>query len=143
MPCLVTMVVRNRSRVFADWDKACACARVLHEFPAVAPIESLAWVIMPDHAHWLFSLEGLTLGKVMRRFKSYSARKVNAVDGIAGPLWQAGYHDHAVRHEEDLRTIARYVVGNPVRAGLCERVEDYPFWDAIWLRGDGATGDEP
>jgi hypothetical protein len=35
--------------------------------------------------------------------------------------------------EEDLAQIARYVVLNPVRAGLVRRVGDYPHWDAAWL----------
>jgi len=138
---LVTTVVQDRRRLFVDWDRGCACARVLHEFPAVAPLRTLAWVIMPDHVHWLFSLESGLLSEAIRRFKSYSARNVNAVDGVAGAVWQRGYHDHAVRREEDLRALARYVIGNPVRAGLCERAVDYPLWDAVWLREDCSNGD--
>lgn len=51
----------------------------------------------------------------------------------AGPVWQEAYHNHSVRGEEDLRALGRYVIGNPVRVGLVERVGDYPLWDAIWL----------
>ena len=131
---LVTTVTRDRVPIFADWYRACVCARVLHHLPARLPVESLSWVIMPDHVHWLFSLDAGTLGDVMRRFKAYSARAVNGVGGDRGPIWQAGYHDHAVRREEDLRALARYVVANPVRAGLCGRVGDYPFWNAVWLK---------
>jgi hypothetical protein len=40
-----------------------------------------------------------------------------------------------VRAEEDLRDAARYIVANPVRAGLCTHVKDYPLWDAVWLKG--------
>jgi len=29
--------------------------------------------------------------------------------------------------------MARYIIGNPVRSGLVQRVGDYPFWDAVWL----------
>jgi len=95
---------------------------------------------MPDHVHWMFALEELTLGEVMRRFKTYSAHAVNRVHGNTGAIWQAGFHDHALRHEEDLRAVARYVVGNPVRSGLCRRVGDYPFWDAVWI-GNGGLSD--
>jgi REP element-mobilizing transposase RayT len=48
-------------------------------------------------------------------------------------VWQPGYHDHAVRQDEDLRAMARYVVANPVRAGLVKDIGDYPHWDAVWL----------
>ena len=48
-------------------------------------------------------------------------------------MGQDGYHDHALRQEEDLRAVARYIIANPVRAGLVERIGDYPHWDAAWL----------
>lgn len=38
-----------------------------------------------------------------------------------------------MRREDDLRAAARYIIMNPVRAGLVEKVGDYPLWDAIWL----------
>ena len=130
---LVTTVTRNRRPLFGQWECAVACARALHHAPADGGARHLAWVIMPDHVHWLLALEHGSLAEVMGRFKSRSARAVNAARDGAGPVWQRGYHDHAVRHETDVRALARYVLANPVRAGLCERVWDYPFWDAAWL----------
>ena len=44
-----------------------------------------------------------------------------------------GLHDHAVRSDEDFRALARYVVANPLRAGLVSQIGDYPLWDAAWL----------
>jgi hypothetical protein len=32
-----------------------------------------------------------------------------------------------------LQSVARYIVANPVRAGLVRRVQDYPLWDALWV----------
>jgi len=34
---------------------------------------------------------------------------------------------------EDLMKVARYIVANPLRAGLAGHLADYPHWDAIWL----------
>jgi hypothetical protein len=48
-------------------------------------------------------------------------------------VWQSGFHDRALRQEEELQTIARYIVANPLRAGLVKRVGDYAHWDAMWL----------
>ncbi|MGA9470718.1 MAG: transposase, partial [Candidatus Macondimonas sp.] len=48
-------------------------------------------------------------------------------------IWQPGFHDRAMRREEDLRSAARYLVGNPLRAGLVEKAGDYPHWDAVWI----------
>jgi len=65
--------------------------------------------------------------------KSRSARAVNHLLVRGGPVWQKGYYDHAVRCDEDLRRLARYMIANPLRAGLVERIGDYPLWDAVWL----------
>ena len=52
---------------------------------------------------------------------------------LGARLWQTGFHDHALRREEDLAATARYLIANPLRAGLVQRVGDYPFWDAVWV----------
>jgi len=97
-------------------------------------LESLAWVLMPDHLHWLFQLkEGTDLPGVMKLFKARSARRANQFLGRRGTVWQRAYHDHALRKEEDVHQIARYIVANPLRAGLVKRIGDYPLWDAAWL----------
>lgn len=94
----------------------------------------LAWVLMPDHVHWLIRLgSGQGLGAVVNRLKSGSARATNRALRRSGPLWTAAFHDHGLRADEDLRRSARYVIANPVRAGLVQRIGDYPFWNAIWL----------
>jgi len=126
---LVTAVTHGRERLFAGWRVGRVVAREL----AAAPAETLAWVLMPDHLHWLLVLGEAALGSVVGALKSRSALAVNGRLGRQGPVWQKGYHDHAVRGEEDPRALARYVVANPVRAGLVERVGDYPLWDAVWL----------
>lgn len=69
----------------------------------------------------------------MNRFKSASAHSVRLYHGKGKTIWQKGFFDHAARSDEDLLTIARYIIANPLRAGLCESVGDYPWWDAEWL----------
>jgi putative transposase len=49
-----------------------------------------------------------------------------------GTVWDVGFHDRAVRQDDDLVDMARYLVLNPVRAGLVRRVRDYPYWGAVW-----------
>ncbi len=103
-------------------------------------INSLAFVIMPDHFHWLLALRNNTsLAEIMKTVKGSSARKIQNIRKQQGqitnsqPLWQDGYHDHAVRKEEDIQKMARYIIANPLRAGIAKSVADYPLWDAIWL----------
>ncbi|KNH20868.1 transposase [Pseudomonas syringae] len=94
---------------------------------------SLAWVVMPDHFHWLIELQQGSLSGLMQKTKSLSTKAVNLSVGRKISLWQQGFHDRALRREEDLVKLARYVVANPLRAGLVERLGDYPLWDAIWV----------
>ncbi|MNN88845.1 hypothetical protein D3C81_2065800 [compost metagenome] len=69
----------------------------------------------------------------MQKTKSMSTKAVNQFTGRKVTLWQKGFHDRALRREEDLVRVARYVVANPLRAGLVEKLGDYPLWDAIWV----------
>ena len=130
---LVTVVVHKRQPLFSDLYLGRLLVAELKRAHDCGLINSLAWVIMPDHVHWLFELQDSDLPQVMGRTKSRSTLTINRVRGATGPFWQRGYHDRAVRTEEDLRRIARYVIANPLRAGLVERIGDYSLWDAAWL----------
>lgn len=88
---------------------------------------------MPDHLHWLVELGDIPLQRLMQQAKSRSAIAINRSGAHRDKLWQKGFHDHALRREENLLSVARYVVANPLRAGLVEPLGDYPLWDAIWL----------
>jgi len=97
-------------------------------------VETLALTVMPDHVHWLIQLqERTTLSKVLHSLKSVSAHQLNRQLGRKGRFWQDGFHDHALRKEEAVIEAARYIVANPIRAGLVGSVGDYPHWDAIWV----------
>jgi putative transposase len=89
---------------------------------------------MPDHWHGLVELgEDLSLASTMQRIKGISARSVGLQQQHTGPLWAKGFHDHALRHEESIRQVARYIVCNPLRAGLVTNLMDYPYWDACFM----------
>src|SRR5437868_4068122 len=130
---LLTAVIRNREPLFTNWQTGRLLVRQFQQAYAADLAESLAWVVMPDHFHWLVELRDCTLPALMLATKSRSARAVNAHLGREGRLWQKGFHDRAIRREEDLLAVARYVIANPIRAGLVRRVHDYPLWDAKWL----------
>lgn len=131
----VTTVLKNRELCYFN-DFFCARLVVkemqrLHEDQAV---DSLAWVVMPDHLHWLFSLgESDTLCGVMKKLKARSARKINTYLESEGTIWQKAYYDHAIRDDEDIRRVARYIIANPLRANLVEDVRTYPLWDGVWI----------
>ena len=124
---LITTVTHNRHRHFADLPAARSLIRALRDESAAGSCDTLAFVVMPDHLHWLMQLKDPSLSAVVGRVKSISARR------LGGRIWQPGFHDHALRVEDDLRATARYIVANPLRAGLVHRVGQYPHWDVVWL----------
>lgn len=124
----ITTTTINREPIFAKLDSARKLINILRKSDELMQTNTFAFVVMPDHIHWLFQLNQVrSISKLMQSVKSISARS------IGRPIWQAGYYDHAVRKEEDLQTIARYIVANPMRAGLVNAVGDYPHWDAVWV----------
>ena len=125
---LITTVTLNRAGIFADFEAARTLVRILNHPQDRLRYSTLAYVLMPDHLHCLLQLgEQENLSQCVQRVKSLSAK------AIRPDLWQKGFHDRAVREEDDLVRIARYVIANPVRAGLVSRVGAYSHWDAIWV----------
>lgn len=130
----ITATTRDRQTFFLDYAAACAAARCFHDPVVLGDATPLAWVLMPDHVHWLLQLgERDALTAVVNRLKSSSARAANRALGRDGALWARSFHDYALRREDDVQTAARYIVMNPMRAGLVARVGAYPFWDAVWV----------
>ncbi len=130
---LITTATAARQCVFADWIAGRAVVAELRSVHDDGLVESLAWVLMPDHLHWLLTLRSGGLPALMKRVKGRSAASLKSSFGHRGAVWQSGYHDRALRRESDIIVAARYLVGNPVRAGIVTRIGDYPLWDAVWL----------
>jgi len=125
---LITTITECREHVFDDLVASRIVINTLKEGQAREDAETLAFVLMPDHLHWLMQLgSGKSLASVVAAIKSVSAHR------IGRKIWQDGFHDHALRKEEDIQGTARYVVANPLRAELVKKIGDYPHWDAMWL----------
>ena len=123
-----------RHPIFVDFRAARIVIQSMHREDDAQHVQTLALVVMPDHIHWLFQLTGdRDLSRCVNNMKSFATRKINRRVGRKGRLWQRGYFDRAIRRDEDLADVARYIVANPVRAGLVSSVRDYSHWDAIWL----------
>ena len=131
---LITAVTLDRVPLFEDLALARTTIAHLRHADAHGHSKTLAWVLMPDHLHWLVQLASGDLSRLVAGFKAGSAASINRILQTPGQRrWQTGFHDHALRAEEDLPAIARYVIANPLRARLVTSVRAYPHWDAVWL----------
>jgi putative transposase len=118
-PYLITTISYRRQQFFPDLFIARLVVNEMRRVHEEGLIQSLAWVLMPDHLHWLFGLtEHEDLRRIMQLVKGRSAHYINERLNRNGKVWDKAYHDHALRKDEDIRKVARYIVSNPLRRGL-------------------------
>jgi len=92
--------------------------------------ELLAWCVMPNHVHVVMRvLPRFELSQVLHSWKSFSAKKINAVLRATGEFWRHEYYDHLVRNDADLDRVMDYVAQNPLQAGLRN-------WPHVWSDPD-------
>jgi len=128
---LITAVTNKRRPVFLDLHAGRELVKILND--ASQGVKTICYVIMPDHLHWLMQLKRKqSLSKVVQKIKSKSGFHIKQKLRLTENLWQTGFHDHALRREEDIKSVARYVVANPLRAGLVDEIGNYALWGACW-----------
>ena len=130
----VTTIVNKRKQLFNDLQIARTVIKEMKMLHDSGYVESLTWVLMPDHLHWLLSLGNKdSLSTIVKLLKARSAISINKILKRSGSVWQKSFHDHALRKESNIKDFARYIVANPVRAGIVKSIWHYPFWDSIWI----------
>jgi putative transposase len=130
----VSTATHGREPFFRSFENGRRVVRALNCEEQRGHAVTMAFVVMPDHLHWLVQLIGnRSLSESVCVVKSCSARDINAATGRRGNIWQRGFFDRAIRKDDDLLGIARYIVANPLRAGIVDSVGGYPLWDAMWL----------
>ena len=123
---LVTAATQRRQPVFTNFNNACCASRHFYH-PRVSELATtFAFVVMPDHIHWLIQLNG-DLSEAVRRYKTYVSLS------IGRRIWQDGFHDRMIKDETSLKAAARYIVANPLRANLVNDIGKYGYWNAVWL----------
>jgi len=85
-----------------------------------------AYVIMPDHLHLLIVPQG-TIEKAVQLVKGGFSFRARRELGWQFAVWQQGFTDHRIRDEADWEHHLAYIGRNPVRAGLVEEANDYPY----------------
>jgi len=125
---LVTAVCADREPCFADVQHARAAKATLDSDRCWPSAVAISWVLMPDHWHGLIRVSGdESLSRIVQRAKSLITKALRSQFGAIGKVWQKGFHDHALRHEEAVNETLRYMLANPVRAGLVGHWSEWEF----------------
>ena len=98
-----------------------------------------AFVVMPNHVHLLVTAR-VPLPTLTKSLKGITAKRANAILALTGrPFWQDESYDHTVRNEREFQRCRRYILDNPVRAGLVSEAQQYRWSSAGWAtRGSPA-----
>lgn len=139
---LVTTVTWQRQKVFTNFCLGRLVVHAISDQHQQGKVDSLAFVIMPDHLHWLFALQNeSSLAEVMRSIKGVSANKIQIIRREQGEittrqsLWQDGYHDHAVRKEEDLQKTRTLYSRQPIKSRSSKKSGRLPFMGCSMVIG--------
>ena len=105
-----------------------------------------AWCVMPDHLHLLLQDKDIIgFVRVLKGRLTPEGRRLR----LGRVLWQRSFFDHALRKEESLNDVARYIWANPVRAGIVDCASEYEWSGSlVWpnwkeLLDGSKGGDEP
>ncbi len=140
-----TICTRDREPVLTRHPEMSAIKNVCSTMDAAGDFSLIVTVVMPDHAHLLFTLgERLSLNRVMAKFKASTRRSAKA-----DWWWQENGFEHRLRPEESAENYAFYMFMNPYRAGLINMRKAWSGWicpqpeGLIFSQGLDADGAPP
>ncbi len=117
----------ERRRVFLDRQDARTFLWQLSTSVAALELDVHAFCLMPNHYHLVVGCRREALSRAMHRINGVYAAIFNAKYGRSGHLWGDRFALWQIRDDDHLRASCDYVLANPVRAGLCEHVTDWPW----------------
>jgi REP element-mobilizing transposase RayT len=90
----------------------------------------LGYVVMPNHMHLAIAPKDKKVSEIMMSLKGYTSRKINNLAKRSGKVWQDGYMDFPMDKRHAVLQKINYIEQNPVRAGLADVCEEYPYSSA-------------
>ena len=100
------------------------------------------FVVMPNHVHILMTVNGeMSVEKAMQLIKGGFSFRANKELGYSGEVWQRGFSDMRVTDEGSFQQHREYIENNPVKAGLANSREEYPF-GSTYLKKRKSAGAE-
>jgi REP element-mobilizing transposase RayT len=129
-PCFFTVRSYLRTIPFADPRVADSTVQRLLDQRTKSCCEVETFCLMPDHLHVIVTCaeDGDSTRTFMQRFKGAAARGAHQM-GWRGQLWQPRWYDRLLLdwRDDQLRSIADYIMQNPVRRGLSSHANKYPW----------------
>ena len=101
---------------------------VLRSYVAARKFQLHDFVIMPDHVHLLITVHGaMTIERAMQFIKGAFSFRLRRESAYLGEVWQRGFSEVRVRDQQSFLQYRAYIAQNPVKAGLVDSAEDFPY----------------
>lgn len=117
----------NRQPIFADDHDRRHFLGTLRRASCARAWSCLAYCLMGNHVHLMIRAEAPAVSAGMRDLLGSYSRYFNRRHEREGHLFRARFHDVHVARDAQAVAVVRYIALNPVRAGLCDRPEAWPW----------------
>lgn len=87
----------------------------------------MAYALMDNHYHLLVQTGDVKLQKIMHQINNKYSKYFNARYERCGHVFQGRYNASVIGNEQYLLKVLTYIHQNPVKAGICKRVENYKW----------------
>jgi putative transposase len=128
----ITICVDSRTPVFREIAHGEIVATRFLQIATRNEFEAIAYCVMPDHFHALVGGESEQsfLEPFLNRFKQATGYWWKHDLRRRHRLWQEGYFDRILRDDDPTEGVVRYIVENPIRAGIVDDAREYPLTGA-------------
>jgi putative transposase len=108
---------------------------VLRNYVTAGKFKLHDFVVMPNHFHLQITLQdGVTVEKAVQLVKGNFSYRAKKELGYQFEIWQPGFSDERVWDRESFLRHRRYIDDNPVKAGLADSAENYPYCSAYFRK---------
>ena len=123
----VTFCASFKKPIFDDFAVGKDAASQILQAARESQFDLVAYCLMPDHVHLLACAqsEASDLPQFVKHAKQITGFSYRQATGRR--LWQLGYHDRILRDDEATLTVAKYILENPIRAGLAKALGEWPL----------------
>lgn len=136
-----TVNTHRRQKILLDDQVRKALREGIEKTRITFPFQILAWVLLPDHLHCIWTLPkgdadfAKRWGTIKRhvsqrcshRFKGSEQLSESRLKRNESSFWQRRYWEHQIRDETDLARHVDYIHWNPLKHGLVDQVSDWPY----------------
>ena len=127
----ITICAHMQQSLFQREDVAELMVATFLKYRDAGEFELYEYVVMPNHIHLLLSLnDDQRLSRVIQLIKGGFSHSLREHGIVFRAVWEQRYYDRRMRDANEFAEFARYIRQNPVRRGLVENAEDYPYSSA-------------